>query len=62
MVDTDHEFTTLDSLTPHPVYGWARWGCVLTPSEETLEPLWPLVDESYGAAKAQFEKRSASEA
>ena|SRR5258706_16261547 len=33
----DYDFTTLDQLMPHPVYGRMYWMCVLNPSDETFE-------------------------
>lgn len=57
-VDTGHDFTRLDEVLPHPVYAWANWLCVLSPSEETLEELWPLVDAAYARARETFESRT----
>lgn len=60
VVDTGHEFTTTDELLPHPVYAWAGWVCVLSPSAETLSTLWPLVDEAYERAVGAYEERTAT--
>ncbi|KAB1187761.1 MULTISPECIES: DUF6194 family protein [Haloferax] len=61
VVDTGHDFTTVDELLPHPVYGWAGWVSVVSPSETTVETvLRPLLDEAYDRAGAQFAKRVAS--
>ncbi|KTG28344.1 DUF6194 family protein [Haloferax profundi] len=58
VVDTGHDFTALDELHPHPVYGWAGWVSVVSPSETTVETvLRPLLDEAYDRAGAQFSKR-----
>ena len=54
VVDTGHDFTALDRLLPHPVYGWMSWVCVLNPSEETFRELWPLMEESWEYAKEKF--------
>jgi uncharacterized protein DUF6194 len=43
----DHDFTTLDVLMPHPVYGPNHWVCVLNPSNETFRSLRPLLEEAY---------------
>lgn len=43
--DWDH--TELDVVMPHPVYAPQYWICVLSPSAETVEELWPLVTEAY---------------
>jgi hypothetical protein len=57
VVDTGHDFTRLDELLPHPVYAWAGWVCVLSPTEETLASLWPLVDEAYERALVRYRGR-----
>jgi hypothetical protein len=43
----EHDFTALDQLMPHPVYGRNHWICVLNPSEATFETLKPLLREAY---------------
>ena len=57
VVETGHDFTRLDVLTPHPVYGWMSWVSVLNPSESTFEALKPLLKESHRLAQQKFEKR-----
>jgi Family of unknown function (DUF6194) len=42
-----HDFTALDRLVPHPVYGRNHWVCVLNPSDATFESLQPLLAEAY---------------
>ena len=32
----DYDFTALDQVMPHPVYGRMYWVCVLNPSDETF--------------------------
>jgi hypothetical protein len=39
------------------VYAWAGWVCVLSPSDETLSELWPLVDATYERAVSAYEAR-----
>jgi hypothetical protein len=48
--DEGYDFTALDRLMPHPVYGGNHWVCVLNPSETTFESLRPLLDEAYSIA------------
>jgi hypothetical protein len=48
--DVDHDFSALDQLMPHPVYGTQSWVCVLNPSVETFAKLRPLLDEAYQLA------------
>jgi hypothetical protein len=45
-----HDFTALDRLMPHPVYGKMYWACVLNPSEATFEAVKPLLAEAYETA------------
>ena len=42
-----HDFTALDRLLPHPVYGRNHWVCVLNPSDRTFQSLQPLLAEAY---------------
>jgi hypothetical protein len=57
VVDTGHDFTVTDELLPHPVYAWAGWVSVLSPSDGTIEDLWPLLDAAYERAVAGYEAR-----
>src|SRR5437660_7156256 len=52
----EHDFTALDRLMPHPVYGRNHWVCVLNPSEATFETLKPLLREAYDRAVARAER------
>lgn len=57
VVDTGHDFTALDQLTPHPVYGWMAWVSVLNPSAATFEAVKPLLSEAYSLSADKFAKR-----
>jgi hypothetical protein len=46
----DYDFTALDCIMPHPVYGKMYWACVLNPSEETFKTVQELLVEAYGMA------------
>jgi hypothetical protein len=48
--DPGYDFTVLDQLLPHPVYAPQSWVCVLSPSEQTLEAVRPLLAEAYDRA------------
>ena len=56
--EVDHDFTALDRLMPHPVYGRNHWVCVLNPSEATFETVKPLLDEAYQIAVRRLDRRS----
>jgi hypothetical protein len=45
--DADWDFTALDTVMLHPVYGRQHWLCVLNPSATTLESLEPDLAEAY---------------
>jgi len=48
VVDTTHDFTALDILLPHPIYGNMFWVCVLNPSAATFQEIVrPLLAEAY---------------
>src|SRR2546423_3008879 len=55
--DAAHDFTALDVLMPHPVYGRNHWVCVLNPSEATFERLKPLIAEAYGIVVERLGRR-----
>ncbi len=54
-----HDFTALDQLMPHPVYGQMFWVCVLNPSDTTFETIKPLLAEAYELAVSKHAKRAA---
>lgn len=57
IVNMNFDFTLLDTITPHPIYSWMGWICVLSPTEETFEEFKTLIKESYNFAKQKFLKR-----
>ncbi len=52
------DFTTLDLLTPHPVYAWMGWVSVLNPTPSTFDRLQPLVGEAHSRAKSTYNRRT----
>ena len=48
--EAEHDFTELDRLMPHPVYGRNHFVCVLNPSDATFESINPLLKEAYEIA------------
>jgi hypothetical protein len=58
--DAVHDFTALDRLMPHPVYGPNHWVCVLNPTEATFESLRPLLAEAYEIAVRRAGPRKTS--
>ena len=52
-----HDFTALDTIMPHPVYGGIFWICVLNPGDKTFETkLRPMLTEAYELAVARYPK------
>lgn len=55
-----HDFTALDRLMPHPVYGKMHWLCVLNPSTATFETaVRPLLAEAHELAVGRETRRAA---
>jgi hypothetical protein len=50
VVASDENFTALDRVMPHPVYGRNHWVCVLNPSDATFHSVRPLLAEAYQIA------------
>jgi hypothetical protein len=48
------DFTALDTIMPHPVYGSMHWVCVLNPSAETFERVKPLLVEAHERAAGRY--------
>jgi hypothetical protein len=44
------DFTALDRIMPHPIYGTQHWVSVLTPSPATFEAVKPLLIEAHARA------------
>jgi hypothetical protein len=54
----DHDFTALDQVMPHPVYGRMYWVCVLNPGEKTFATsVRQLLAEAYGLAVNKYQRR-----
>lgn len=58
--DSDYDFTALDQVMPHPVYGRMYWVCVLSPIDETFKTkVQPLLAEAYDMAVSKYDKQAA---
>jgi len=53
----DWDFTTIDHLTPHPVYGWMSWVSILNPGPRSLVELDPMLQAGFDKAVIAYEKR-----
>ena len=52
-------FTKLNILTPHPVYGWMQWAAVLNPDKNMFRKCLPLLDGAYKKALSSTQKNIA---
>jgi hypothetical protein len=52
------DFSTLDRIMPHPVYGKMYWVCVLNPGAATLEAVKGLLAEAYEAGVRKRSKHA----
>jgi hypothetical protein len=57
--ESEHDFTALDRLIPHPVYGRNHWMSVLNPGDSTFESIKPLLKEAHAIAMGRVERRKA---
>jgi hypothetical protein len=57
---TGYDFTVLDTLLPHPVYGRLHWLCVLSPSPETFERVRGLLAEAHEIAAERYARSQPS--
>ena len=49
--------TQLNTIMPHPVYGWMSWIAVLNPDDQTFEHSKLLIESAHNRAKTTFDKR-----
>ena len=52
------DFTALNILMPHPIYGWMGWVAILNPTHESFSRIKPLLSLAYLKAVKGFEKRT----
>ena len=57
IIEGTWDFTALDTLMPHPIYGWMSWVAVLNPTPKTFEDINPLIEAAYIKAQKAFLKR-----
>ena len=46
----DYDFTLLDKLMPHPIYGWMGWVAINNPSQQSFSNILPYLNEAYEKA------------
>lgn len=58
IIEGPYDFTGLDCLTPHPIYGWMCWLAISNPSNDSFQRIEHLISESYQLAKQKHLKKS----
>ncbi|HJT59665.1 MAG TPA: DUF6194 family protein [Ktedonobacteraceae bacterium] len=57
---SNYDFTALDQVMPHPVYGRMYWVCILNPGSKTFETrVLPLLAEAYDIAVSRYRRQTA---
>jgi hypothetical protein len=54
-----YDYSLLDELMPHPVYGRQHWVCILNPSAASFENTKPLLAQAYELAVSKYNKKMA---
>ena len=57
IINTGHDFTALNTLMPHPIYGWMNWVQILNPNEAAFTEILPLIEEAYASAVVKFNNK-----
>lgn len=57
IVEVDHDLIKTNTLIPHPIYAWMSWVCILSPSQEKFEEIYPLIIEAHSNAIGKFKKK-----
>lgn len=57
VIHGSYDFTQLDTLCPHPVYGWMCWVAIMNPSEKSMKQLESLILESYELVLRKHQKK-----
>ncbi len=59
VLDTGFDYSVRDRLMPHPFYASQYWVCVVTPSEETLDTVRPMIAEAHEFAARKYANHQA---
>jgi len=57
IINMGYDFSVINEIIPHPVYGWMNWVCVINPTNRTFEKLVSLIDEGYKLALKKYENK-----
>ena len=53
------DYTALDTVMPHPVYGGQHWVCVLNPGEATWDGVRTMLAEAHSFAARKYANQQA---
>jgi len=57
---SDYDYTVMDQVMPHPLYGRMFWVCVLNPGEQTFETqVRQFLAEAYAMAVIKYKRLAA---
>ena len=59
IIEGHWDFQSIDTLMPHPIYGWMGWMCILNPTSQSFSKLEPLLVAAYEKALKTVETRIA---
>lgn len=57
VIGTGVDFTSVDSVMPHPCYAPMHWVCVVNPAEGSKAQLEDLLERAHALAKRQYNPR-----
>jgi hypothetical protein len=57
VINGSYDFTQIDTLCPHPVYGWMCWVAIINPSEVSFKELEDVLLESYQLVLQKHQKK-----
>lgn len=58
IIEGEWNFAALDTITPHPVYGWMNWIAICCPSDLNWKHCQELLRDAHVRAVKTFQKRS----
>lgn len=57
IVDLEIDFEEQHVLTPHPIYSWMSWVCILSPQEDQISQVEHLLDFAYEKAVKSYAQK-----
>tara|TARA_R110002049_G_scaffold302497_1_gene495463 strand:+ start:398 stop:877 length:480 start_codon:yes stop_codon:yes gene_type:complete len=57
IVDLEIDFEEENILTPHPIYSWISWVCILKPQQDQINNIVYLLDFAYEKAVKSYNQK-----